>query len=491
MELIPSTSTLPGYWLLSDGSVCPENLYEQRYSRLRNGQSKVNLSDMRTATEKDRDRIAYSTYFQRLAGVTQVVSPHLEAVHLHNRQAHSYKVALVSRSIATDILRKAMGNSETLHDLLRLGGLDVAACEAAGLAHDIGHPPFGHVAEPYLTKFLCDGGVSDGFEGNAQSLRVVTLLDRRTPTSEPGLDLTAVTLRAILKYPWTRVLDDEKRDEKYGVYQQGTGDTGEPDLLTFSASALPDGYISERQSVEAAIMDLADDITYAMHDLEDFYFAGILAVDDVLLELADAKRHMSSNGSYDSLNPFVTHAGKLASHYQGFYSKYAYEDALGRAEGKIGNLKRQLTGRGSPASIGTVRQWVGDQIELYLKAIRLVVRPPWDGAPPVHMDAREWHEMQVMKTISKGFVVQTPKVGLHERSQLGVLGGLVEQLSIWVLSKDIGVRGYPEPLRSFLKDCGDDAQRRRAIADYICTLSDSECVRLTRTFNGVELSRYW
>ncbi|MBC8091240.1 MAG: HD domain-containing protein, partial [Pseudonocardia sp.] len=136
----------------------------------------------------DRDRIAASPFFARLAGVTQVVSPAGTGLLVHNRLTHSLAVAQVARAIAE-----------------RSGvGADPDVVEAAALAHDLGHPPFGHLGEQVLDRLALEQlGLPDGFEGNAQSFRIVTTIDLHGPGGT-GLDLTAAVRAAILKYPWCR-----------------------------------------------------------------------------------------------------------------------------------------------------------------------------------------------------------------------------------------------------------------------------------------------
>ena len=111
--------------------------------------------------QRDRDRILYSTAFRRLAEVTQVVSPSGGHV-FHNRLTHSLKVAQVGRAAATWLVRQFPD------DVRAVGGVDPYVVEAASLAHDLGHPPFGHLAERALDGLLRARGVDDGFEGNAQ-----------------------------------------------------------------------------------------------------------------------------------------------------------------------------------------------------------------------------------------------------------------------------------------------------------------------------------
>jgi len=147
----------------------------------------------------DRDRIISSPFFSRLGGVTQVISPGGSGLLVHNRLTHSLKVAMVGRAVA----ERLVGDDRYAGLLDKLGGCDPDVVEAAALAHDLGHPPFGHLGERVLDRLARQRlGLSDGFEGNAQSYRIVTSTEIRGERA--GLDLTAAVRAAVLKYPWTR-----------------------------------------------------------------------------------------------------------------------------------------------------------------------------------------------------------------------------------------------------------------------------------------------
>jgi dGTPase len=170
--------------------------------------------DWRSPGQHDRDRILYSAAFQRLAYVTQVTAP--ESGHVfHNRLSHSLKVAQVGRRNAERLRALAQAG-----DLARQAGemaksLDPDAVEASCLAHDLGHPPFGHIAEEVLNELAREHvGKDGGFEGNAQSFRLVTRLAQRA--SGGGLNLTRQTLDGLLKYPWHWRREDalQKRERK-------------------------------------------------------------------------------------------------------------------------------------------------------------------------------------------------------------------------------------------------------------------------------------
>ncbi len=225
------------------------------------------ISDQRTEGQRDRDRILYSAAFRRLAGVTQVAAAG-ERHNFHTRLTHSLKVAQVARRIAEYHTNPGTPTSPSL--IAALGGIDPDVVEAASLAHDLGHPPFGHIAEEVLDQELRARDVNDGFEGNPQSFRIVTVLELRQ-AKRPGLNLTRATLNAILKYPWHREDGHEKKERKWGAYRSEEG------IFRWSRAMNPPD--DESQSLEATIMDWADDISYSVHDLEDFYRVGLIPLD--------------------------------------------------------------------------------------------------------------------------------------------------------------------------------------------------------------------
>ena len=232
--------------------------------------------DPRNPFERDRDRVLYSPEFRRLSGVTQVSSAS-EGDIFHNRLTHSLKVAQVGRRLAEHLL------AETPTERIEAwGGLDPDVVETAGLAHDLGHPPFGHDGEDVICRAMDELGQRDGFEGNAQSFRIVTRLaahsdnipiidDVRGPDSNTGLNLTRASLNAILKYPWTRS-DCKDGSTKWGVYDS--------DKERFKWARR--GYQGKYLALEAELMNWADDVTYAVHDLEDFYRAGLIPIHRLL-----------------------------------------------------------------------------------------------------------------------------------------------------------------------------------------------------------------
>lgn len=229
----------------------------------------------RSRAQRDRDRVLYSSAFQRLAYVTQVTAP--EAGHaFHNRLSHSLKVAQVGRRNAERLRRLATTGELTNAAAALAATLEPEAVEASCLAHDLGHPPFGHVSEKALhaAAQATLGKDVDGFEGNSQSFRIVTRLAVRVG-DVPGLDLTRRTLNGLLKYPWGFSDDPaSKANRKWGYYD------GDGDAFRFARPG-PDASPGdpEARCLEAEIMDWADDLTYAVHDLDDFFRAGLIPLD--------------------------------------------------------------------------------------------------------------------------------------------------------------------------------------------------------------------
>ena len=218
-----------------------------------------------------------------MAWVTQVVSAQ-EGDPFHNRLTHTLEVAQIGRRLAEKLQR------EQPNEARKVGGIDPEVVDAAALAHDLGHPPFGHAAERELDKLAVEAGLIDGFEGNAQTFRIVTKLAVRDPILQ-GLNLTRATLNASLKYPWLQTCSRENRHRKWGAYNSEVDDfrwaRGHEQSHT-------------NKTAEAEIMDFADDIAYAVHDVEDFYRAGLIPLDRLSTDKDEVERFLQ--GTFDNLS---------------------------------------------------------------------------------------------------------------------------------------------------------------------------------------------
>ena len=410
------------------------------------------LGDPRPHGARDRDRVLYCDPFRRLLGVTQVVGAH-EGLTFHNRLTHSIKVAQIARRLAEHTL------NEYGRDLTdALGGLDPDVAEAAALAHDIGHPPFGHATERTLDKLVRERGCPDGFEGNAQSFRVITKLafTKEDPDNPPGLDLTRATLRAVLKYPWLRELDsndqpiaDNKHSQKWSVYEAEKEDF----KFAMELPAADDGL----RSLEAAIMDWADDVTYAVHDLEDFYRANLIPIPTLI---------MDEDASSEFLNEVC--------------SKRELDEGL--AKQAFETLKALLPNApfsGTASSIGRLSVMRSFLITTLLQALEVSE----DSGVRINPEGRTLAE--ILKYLTRKYVIDAPDLSAQRHGHRKIIEDLFDAYCDIDRKKAPNVSSLKTPF--FDREIYSDCHSARRTADFITSLREDSAVRLHRRITGQSL----
>lgn len=508
MSEVPRPASEPGpagLLRFKDGSLCRPDAYERRYSTLGSGLRARDEDDIRTETERDRGRLSYSPYLRRLAGVTQVTSPDLTATRMHSRASHTYKVATIAREIAEFVVRRAAEDERVAEIVSDAGGLDVTACEAAGLAHDLGHPPFGHAGEEQLNRLLRQDGLLDGFEGNAQSFRIVTRLELRA-AGVRGLALTNVTLAAIQKYPFTR----QPGKSKFGAYASDA----EP-LESCRRGVLEEEWGNRRQTLEASVMDLADDIAYAVHDLEDFCGAGAIDLRFPIAALKYLKERPPKDITAVKDNPFSEMGKKLAEDYEGLFDPDVYRTELGNVHELLQDQFPDITSADSIDYQANLRRELASLVGYFFARIEIREVPRFADGPQISLDVSAWHRLQALKVITRGYLVSSPRVGLIQKGQTAAMATLYHETKNWLASApdpktvppelndflgvaDLTVPKRPKPderttpetqpdINNLYEPMPVQGEYLRAICDYICGMSDSEALLRSQWFAGTEI----
>lgn len=219
--------------------------------------SESSFSDARGRNPYQRDysRILYSSSFRRLQGKMQLMG--IDSLRFYrNRLTHSLEVSQIARGIA-EIIRRDLGKGAYFDDMYVI--------EACSIAHDLGNPPFGHHGETVLNSLSSHFG---GFEGNAQTVRILNKLEKKLPEKR-GLNLTYRTQFSVLKY-----FNPASSEKKKFIYNE--------DYEYFKE--LSEEYNVKPRTLDAQIMDLADEIAYAAHDLEDSLSLKLFTIDEFLYE---------------------------------------------------------------------------------------------------------------------------------------------------------------------------------------------------------------
>ncbi|MDX3849442.1 deoxyguanosinetriphosphate triphosphohydrolase [Streptomyces sp. AK02-01A] len=390
----------------------------------------------RTAFQRDRARVLHSSALRRLAGKTQVVTPGSRSQQWdaspRTRLTHSLECAQVGRELGAAL------------------GCDPDLVEAACLSHDMGHPPFGHNGEQALNDFARDCG---GFEGNAQSLRLLTRIEpKRFVGSEEtgglvsvGLNLTRAALDAATKYPWPRGAHPvEPGSLKFGVY--------EDDLPVFGWAR--QGAPADRICFEAQVMDWSDDVAYSVHDFEDGLHAG--HVDPAALSSESERRGIWS-AAIGRYVPRDTDPQELSAALDRLMGQewwpHGY-DGSAVAQGRLKDATSQLIGRFCLAAETATRQAYGTG-PLTRYAAELVVPRA----------AR--HECAVLKAVADRYVMQRAEQEALRADQRIVLAELAEALTARA------PEGLDPQFRALFDAAPDDRARKRVIVDQIASLTDA------------------
>lgn len=413
-----------------------------RFERLRSGDEPKDPPDPRTPGQRDRDRVLYTPQFRRLAEVTQVVGSH-ETDLFHNRLTHTLEVAQIARRIAERWLADKSDLS-----------IDADVVETAAFAHDIGHPPFGHIAEKKLDELLTPY-LPDGFEGNAQSFRILTKLASRS-RNYAGLNLTRASLQAVTKYPWGRG-PAGKQHRKYGAFH--------PEKTDFTWSRIGLGERAARQTPEATIMDWADDVAYALHDVDDFFQAGLVPLDRLARDQREQDRFVTR-----TFARWVEESKTLLG------ERIDYEAAAA-------NLFAEFPDEpwGSSSGERIMSTLVPYKINQYVTGLSLI-----DGVLTEDPDMRR--EIDVLKSLTWTYVIEAPALAAQQEGQRRVATTL---LTYYTECAAKNRHALPLWARAYLGDDELVAQHEspekaqlRIACDVVASLSERQALALFARVTG-------
>jgi len=387
-------------------------------------------SGRRSDFARDRGRLLHSSALRRLAAKTQVLSPTAGLDFARNRLTHSLEVAQVGRELATSL------------------GLDPDVVDTACLAHDLGHPPFGHNGERALNEWSADIG---GFEGNAQTLRLLTRIEPKVfgPDGQSyGLNLTRASLDASTKYPWpqSQGVADPSGRSKFGFYDDDAA------AFQWMRATAPDRV----RCIEAQVMDLSDDIAYSVHDFEDAIVSGYL---DVPALSARVDHDALVNAMFEWIGGELSHDELIAAfdrldHLESWLETW---DGSRRDLARLKNLTSSLIGRFAHEAVQATRD-----------AFPLGSLARFGADVVIPRDTLA--EIAVLKGIVAANVMSTnSRQPIYTRQRFL----LIE------LADALWVAGPAQLDRAFADDftaASDDAARRRVIVDQVASLTDQSAM---------------
>ncbi len=383
----------------------------------------------RTEFQRDRARVLHSSALRRLAAKTQVVRAGASDFP-RTRLTHSLECAQIGRELGAAL------------------GCDPDLVDAACLAHDLGHPPFGHNGESALALLAGPGGVlaCGGFEGNAQSLRLLTRLEPKVPGA--GLNLTRATLDAALKYPW---LNAPQGDDppKYGAYAS--------DAAAFEW--IRTGVPAQRRCLEAQVMDWADDVAYSVHDVEDGLHAGLIAMKD----LTDPSERAAVSAVA------LTH-----------YCQASWAATAAELESAFAEFIRldcwQFGFDGGPASLAAAKNLTSELVGRLCQFAEDATRAAAGPRPLSRYDAdlvvprRQLLECALLKAMAAHYVMSRRGAAAEQARERDLITELAAAIE----------RGAPATLDPVFQPAwdgaADDEQRNRVIIDQLASLTDTSAL---------------
>jgi len=435
----------------------------------------------RTAFRKDYARLLHAASFRRLQGKTQLF-PGMESDFFRNRLTHSLEVAQIAQGLAARL------NKRGVPEAFPNGLIDEGLVEFAAIAHDLGHPPFGHNGEHALDELMREHG---GFEGNAQTLRILSFVERKVvkPNGsggniEYGLDLTYRSLASVLKYdceiPLKRAVAEPL---KKGYFHMEAALVA--DIKDKVAPKLPAG--QKFKTIECAIMDLADDIAYSTYDLEDSLHAGFVSPSELARSLIN-DREVQSNvirkvnlalvdsgwsevSGIEEVLDVVVDAFDLAMPP----STSVVDEALSeRRRALLVNAEARVNDQALCSDVLARAKFTAERVGRLINAIELRPNKKFPQLSGVRLQRAELLQVEVFKHLNYELVIRSPRLAVVEHRGKDVICRIFKALDESdgaLLPSDWRVR-YEDAKAMIKGKKKKDTAGKRIICDYVACMTD-------------------
>lgn len=435
----------------------------------------------------DYARLIHSPSFRRLQGKTQVFPGH-ESDFYRNRLTHSLEVAQIAKSIAVRL------NPTAKSFRRKASNIELDIVEFAGLAHDLGHPPFGHNGEEALDECMHEFG---GFEGNAQSLRIVSRLEKKAVLHGPspfgpshedrrcGLNLTYRSLASLLKYD--RAIPVRHEDRAVAGVMKGFYAEDVHLVAEIKKHVLgTDEQIENFKTIECSIMDIADDIAYSTYDLEDNFKAGFLTpmallalADEIYGEVAATIRTRILK-QYPERREFSTRVDGdfvkilLAGiFYDMLFHSETEADQLFRDKSISSSFKKYVVSQEVQAvsrklaSDGYQRiRFTSALVQQFIAGVEVVVHEKFQQLNNVKLDFDTFLNVEALKNITYHGVIRSPGLQVVEYRGKDIVKGIFK-----ALSEEGGTRLLPDDFRAICTEA-PKMLKMRTICDFIAGMTD-------------------
>lgn len=452
----------------------------------------------RSAFRRDYGRLIHCPSFRRLQGKTQVFPGH-ESDFYRNRLTHSLEVAQIGKSIAlrlnaTAPVFQGEGNA-----------IDPDIVEFAGLAHDLGHPPFGHNGEAALDNCMQNDG---GFEGNAQTLRIVSRLEKKATVNggppfgsdgtdlRRGLNLTFRSLAAVLKYDQPIPRERKDRPPKYkDGPMKGYYEDDEALVNEIKSRLIGRCDVAEFKTIECSVMDLADDIAYSTYDLEDNFRAGfltpmgLLSLDDEVYAAAAAEIEKRIEKPYPEKSGYRIDSKDVRELLHGIVADMLFgcdeetdgylsdpecsvEEKKFRAGVEVQTLSRTL------ASDGYRRvEFTSGLVQQFLNGVEVVPHAEFPQLHGIRLDFDTFLHVEALKNLTFHAVIRSPRMQVVEYRGKDVVETIFK-----ALAGKKGERLLPDDFGAACKLA--PASRLRTVCDFVAGMTDRYAMEFYERLRG-------